>query len=273
MDEQLQGKTEKLKALLKTYGRVAVAFSAGTDSTLLLKMAKEMLEDEQVLALTVQSDLVPSRDIREAEDFCRQEGIRHKVVRLRPLLYYDVRTNPPDRCYFCKRIIYGRLREIAGSENIVHLLDGTNVDDLQDYRPGHKALKELGVLSPLQEAGFTKADVRRLSREMGLKTAGKASAACLASRVPYGEELTEEKLLRIDAAETFLHEAGFSQVRVRNHGELARLELPAEDMERFVTEGIYGRAVKRLQELGYTYVTLDLQGYRMGSLNEALKGK
>lgn len=273
MGEMLQRKVEKLKSLLVTYGQVAVAFSGGVDSTLLLKVARDLLGGERVLAITVQSDFVPAGDIREAQEFCLQEGIRHKIVTLDPLLYYDVRTNPAERCYFCKRLVFGKLRELVGSAGIVHLLDGSNVDDLGDYRPGQRAVKELGVLSPLLEAGFTKADVRVLSAELGLKTASKPSAACLASRIPYGEELTVAKLRRVEAAENFLHEEGFPQVRVRSHGDLARIELPIEELTNFMAEGHYEKTAQQLKELGFGYVTLDLEGYRMGSLNEVLKGK
>lgn len=273
MDELLQRKVKKLQGLLKSYGRVAVAFSAGVDSTLLLKAAKDYLGAERVLALTVQSAFVPAADIREAQEFCLAEGIHHQLVALEPLLYYDVRTNPADRCYFCKRLVFGKLRELAGAANIVHLLDGSNVDDLGDYRPGHKAVKKLGILSPLQEAGFTKKDVRDLSAELGLKTATKPSAACLASRIPYGEELTEDKLRRVEAAENYLHGEGLTQLRVRSHGDLARIELSPEDIEAFMSKGHYEKVAHKLRELGFAYVTLDLEGYRQGSLNETLKGK
>lgn len=272
MDEVLQRKVEKLKALLKTYGRAAVAFSGGVDSTLLLKVARDVLGADRVLAITAQSDFVPAADVCEAQVFCQQEGVRHELAVLEPLLYYDVRTNPADRCYFCKRLVFGKLREIAGRAGIVHLLDGTNVDDQGDYRPGARAVKELGVLSPLQEVGFTKADVRALSAELGLKTAAKPSAACLASRIPYGEEITTDKLRRVEAAENFLHKAGFAQVRVRSHHDLARIELPQADIATFMS-GPYEQAAHKFKELGFAYVTLDLEGYRTGSLNEALKGK
>ena len=272
MDEMLQSKAAKLQTLLTSYGRVAVAFSGGVDSTLLLKMARDVLGEERVLAITAKSDFVPAGDIREAQEFCRQERVRHQLVTLEPLLYYDVRTNPADRCYFCKRLVFGKLREIAGSAGIVHLADGSNVDDQGDYRPGARAVKELRVLSPLLEAGFTKADVRALSAELGLKTAQKPSAACLASRIPYGEEITPDKLKRVEAAEEFLHGAGFVQVRVRSHEDIARIELPQADIAAFM-DGPYKQAAKKLKELGFAYVTLDLEGYRTGSLNEALKGK
>jgi len=272
MDAALQRKVEKLQGLLKSYGQAAVAFSAGVDSTLLLKAAKEQLGKERVLALTIQSDFVPAADIREARAFCKAEGIRQRIIEIDPLVYYDVRTNPPHRCYFCKRLILGRLREIAGAENIVHLLDGTNVDDLQDYRPGNEAVRELGVISPLQEAGFSKGDIRALAREWGLKCADKPAAACLASRIPYGEELTAAKLKRVEAAEAFLRNAGFQQLRVRSHGDFARVEIAKADMERFMTSGIYEETAQKLKELGFAYVTLDLEGYRMGSLNQVLKG-
>ena len=272
MDETLQDKVERLKALLITYGQVAVAFSGGVDSTLLLKVARDILGRERVLAITAESAFVPAADVREAQAFCRQEGVRHELAVLEPLRCHDVRSNPADRCYFCKRLVFGKLREIAGSAGIVHLLDGTNVDDQGDYRPGAKAVKELGVLSPLQEAGFTKADVRALSAELGLRTAAKPSAACLASRIPYGEEITANKLKRVEAAENFLHESGFWQVRVRSHHDLARIELPPADITAFIAGGHYEQVAHRLKELGFAYVTLDLEGYRTGRLNEVLKG-
>ena len=272
MDKALQMKVDKLQFLLKSYGGVAVAFSAGVDSTVLLKAAKETLGTEQVMALTVQSSLMPASDVEDAVTFCREEGIRHEVVQVDPLIYYDVRTNPPQRCYYCKRLIFGKLREIAGQKGIVHLLDGSNVDDGQDYRPGRQALRELGVLSPLLEAGLTKADIRAYAKELGLSVAQKPSAACLASRLPYGEVLSIEKLQRIEKAEKILHAEGFTQLRVRSHEDMARLELLPEDIERFMADGTYQKAVVKLKELGFAYVTLDLEGYRMGSMNEVLKG-
>lgn len=273
MERTLQEKAARLKHLIKSYGRVAVAFSAGVDSTLVLKVAKEVLPPNHVLAITVNSSLVPVSDVEEAKAFCEEEGLAHQVVELDPLIYYDVRTNPPERCYFCKRLILGQLRELAGRANIVHLLDGTNADDGKDYRPGYKAVRQLGVLSPLKEAGFTKADIRAYARELGLKNADKPSAACLASRIPYGEELTVDKLKRVGAAEAFLHDRGFSQLRVRSHGDMARIELLSDDVERFLQGNLREQTVNKLKELGFAYITLDLQGYRMGSLNESLKGQ
>lgn len=273
MERELQAKVEKLHVLLKSYGSVAIAFSAGVDSTVLLKAAKDVLGAAQVLALTVQSPLVKASDVTEAQVFCQAEGLRHKVLTLDPLIYYDVRTNPPERCYFCKRLVFDKLRETAGQENIAHLLDGTNASDGQDYRPGRRALQELRVISPLLESGLTKADIRAYARVLGLSVAEKPAAACLASRIPYGEELSMEKLQRVDKAESFLHQEGFVQLRVRSHGQLARIELLPEDMARFMSDGIYERTKQELKALGFAYVTLDLQGYRMGSLNETLKGK
>ena len=273
MKKELQAKVAKLQLLLKSYGSAAIAFSAGVDSTVLLKAAKEVLGPEQVLALTVQSVLVPAEEVAEAKAFCQAEGLRHTVLTLDPLLYYDVRTNPPERCYFCKRLVIDKLREAAARENIAHLLDGTNASDGQDYRPGSQALRELRVISPLQEAGMDKADIRAYARELGLAVADKPSAACLASRIPYGEELSATKLQRIDQAETFLRTEGFVQLRVRSHENIARIELLPADMARFMASGLYEKTVSKFKELGFTYVTLDLQGYRMGSLNETLKGK
>ena len=273
MEKELQAKVAKLQLLLKSYGSAAIAFSAGVDSTVLLKAAKEVLGPEQVLALTVQSVLVPAEEVADAKAFCQAEGLRHTVLTLDPLLYYDVRTNPPERCYFCKRLVIDKLREAAARENIAHLLDGTNASDGQDYRPGSQALRELRVISPLQEAGMDKADIRAYARELGLAVADKPSAACLASRIPYGEELSAAKLQRIDQAETFLRAEGFVQLRVRSHENIARIELLPADMARFMASGLYEKTVSKFKELGFTYVTLDLQGYRMGSLNETLKGK
>ena len=273
MKQELQRKVDKLHFLLKSYGSVAVAFSAGVDSTVLLKAAKEVLGPEQVLALTVQSPLTAATEQEEARAFCQSEGLRHQVLPLDPLIYYDVRTNPPERCYFCKRLVFDKLRETAGRENIVHLLDGTNADDCKDYRPGFRALKELRIISPLLEAGLCKQDVRAYAQELGLRVAHKPSSACLASRIPYGEELSLEKLQRIDKAEAFLHAEGFGQLRVRSHDKIARIELLPEDMPAFMKSGLYVKTVQKFKELGYAYVTLDLEGYRVGSLNEMLKGK
>ena len=271
MDKDLQAKVDKLHFLLRSYGRVAVAFSAGVDSTVLLKAAQQVMSNEQILALTAESALMPASEIAAARAFCEQEGLRQQVTKLDLSRMKDVRNNPTDRCYYCKRLIFNRLRKLAGQAGFVHLLDGGNVDDWHDYRPGRRALRELGIISPLQEAGFTKADIRAYAAELGLSCAQKPASACLASRIPYREKITADKLKRIEQAEAYLQERGFHNVRVRSHENLARLELVHEDMARLADADLCNDVVKKLKELGFAYVTMDLQGYRQGSLNETIR--
>ncbi len=266
----MEEKYNKLLEILKSCGSLAVAFSGGVDSAFLLYAAKEALND-RVLALTGKAEMVPDRELSEALDFCRSRGIRQRVIGLHALDSEAFAENPPERCYICKKMIFTSFMEAAREEGFSFLAEGSNVDDEGDYRPGLKALKELGVLSPLKAAGLNKAEIRALSKRFGLPTWDKPSYACLASRFPYGERITSEKLKMVDEGEEILRSRGFGQLRVRIHGNIARIELPAGDFARFADEGLRTEIYGEFKKLGFAYTALDLLGYRSGSMNETLK--
>lgn len=267
-------KHNRLKAILIDMQRVLVAFSGGVDSTLLLKTAHDVLKDN-VLAVTNTSEIHTLREKEDAVKFARDLNIPHMLIQGRELENPGFVKNSPERCYLCKKEIFSHLRQIAEKEGIPYVLDGENADDSDDYRPGSQATRELGVRSPLREAGLKKEEVRILSRHLGLPTWNKPALACLASRFPYGTEIDKKGLDQVDKAEEYLHSLGFSQVRVRHHGSIARIEVLPEEISRVLDPDLKGKIVKKLKDLGYTYVALDLTGYRTGSLNEmlALKGK
>jgi uncharacterized protein len=265
----LSTKTEYLRSLINSFSSVAVAYSGGVDSTLLLAMCQRVLGREDVLALTVESAMTPVVERERASALAERLGTGHRLVSFDPLANRHVVANRPDRCYHCKRAIYERLLAIAEAEGLEALVRGANVDDQDDHRPGMRAAEELGVRAPLLEAGFTKADVRLLSRQMELPTWDLPSMACLASRIPYGTPLTVEALERVDAAESILrHEFSLRRVRVRDHFPLARIEVPETDIGRLSHPDVRAEVVGHLKALGYHYVTLDLQGFRSGSMNE-----
>lgn len=268
--EEVLNKRETLKGILFSLSSVLVAYSGGVDSTLLLKVARDTL-GEKARAVTVKGEVHPEWEVEEALHVARGMGVEPLVVELSVLDHPTFATNPPDRCYHCKSLIFTRLKEIAQEQGLAWVVEGSNRDDLGDYRPGRRALEELEVRSPLLEAGLTKAEIRSLSRYLGLPTWDRPSLACLASRFPYGTALTTATLRQVDQAEAFLGELGFGQRRVRHHGDIARLEIEAEDWPILLENR--QRIVARLGELGYTYVTVDLGGYRTGSLNEVLEGQ
>jgi uncharacterized protein len=268
---ELSAKYDNLTALLADAGGVLVAFSGGVDSTFLLRAAVDAL-GERALAVTVASAIHPPFEVEEAECLARELGARHRLLHADPLAVEAIATNPPDRCYHCKQQLFSQLLELARQEGLSIVADGTNADDAADYRPGQRALSELGVRSPLREVGFTKAEIREASRALGLPTHDKPAYACLATRVPYGERLTPERLHRIAAAEQLLRDLGVQQVRVRDHGDTARIEVNPDDWQLLLQPPHRGRLTEALRQLGYRYVTLDLDGYRTGSMNVGVAG-
>jgi len=264
--------TARLAALVERLGGLGsalLAYSGGVDSTFLAHVAGEVL-GEGFLAVTAASETYPERERRKAEEFAKQFGFQHVTVSTSELGIAGFSENPPDRCYYCKKELFETLKRIAGTRGIAHVLDGQNADDADDYRPGAKAARELGVISPLKDAGLTKDEIRELSRERGLPTWNKPAYACLASRFPYGQKITAEKLDRVGTAEEALRSMGLVQLRVRDdRGTTARIEVPPEDISRLAGE-LRGEIVRRLKALGYKYVSLDLEGYRTGSMNEVL---
>ncbi|MCL1847074.1 MAG: ATP-dependent sacrificial sulfur transferase LarE [Coriobacteriia bacterium] len=266
----LQDKQEVFLSCIKQFPKVAVAFSGGVDSSLLLYLAHSELGDACV-AITARSPLFPARELHEAESFCEAYGIKHLLVEHDILSVSDFTSNPLDRCYLCKRDMFLRMRDLSDKNGFPTLLEGSIVDDESDYRPGRKALLELQVISPLLTAGFTKEDVRTLSRELGLPSAEKQGFACLASRIPFGESITLDRLTRIDRAEQFLLDEGFHTVRVRLHGELARIETDEAGMAALSDPALRQRVSAAFSGLGFSFTTLDLMGYQTGSMNYLVK--
>jgi pyridinium-3,5-biscarboxylic acid mononucleotide sulfurtransferase len=270
MDE-LQRKYEELKGILRGMDSVAVAYSGGVDSTFLLKVAVDELGSDRVLGVIAVSESYPARELEEAQELAREMNARVRLIHTNELADPNYARNAADRCFHCKKELFTEMFPVAKEEGLKVLVYGVNADDTGDFRPGIAAARRMGARGPLQEAGLTKNEIRLLSKQLGLRTWDKPAYACLSSRIPYGQQVTREALLQVDAAEGFLHELGFREVRVRHHDKIARIELPRKDMARVLESGTSELIAAKLKELGYLYVTLDIGGYRMGSMNEALK--
>lgn len=270
MINDVHGKYEELKQILKQMDSVAVAYSGGVDSTFLLKAAKEAL-GERVMAITMKIHSFPMEEYDSCIEFCNKEQILHRTLTINELDIPGFSDNPPNRCYICKKALFSTMQKFAKTQGYVTLVEGSNTDDDGDYRPGLQAIKELGVRSPLKQEGLTKQDIRLLSKELELPTWDKPSLACLSTRFPYGETITEKKLSMVGEGERFLHHHGIIQARVRCHGCLARIEIMPEDFDRIMIDDFRKELVTKFKAIGFSYVSLDLQGYRTGSMNENLK--
>lgn len=270
----LKDKLDNLYNILSEMGSILLAYSGGVDSTFLLKVAREELGDK-VIAVTIKSEIHPLSEITVAKKMAQQFKVKHLINNIEILSKKEFTSNPKERCYICKKELFNRISELAKELNLNFVVDGSNYDDLGDYRPGMKAIRELKIRSPLQEALLTKDDIRFLSKEMNLPTWDKPSNSCLATRVPYGEEITLEKLKRIEEAEDFIHNLGIEQVRVRHYSNLAKIEVREKDMLFLMKKDWREKIIIKLKQLGFIYITLDLQGYRSGSMNESFmeKGK
>jgi uncharacterized protein len=268
-NDKLAAKLERLKRIVARCDSALVAFSGGVDSTFLLSVARDVL-GEKLLAVTAASPVVQPDEVAGAKRLAKKLGVAHEVIRTNEVMEERFCSNPPERCYYCKDTLFSRLTALARERGLACVLEASNADDTGDYRPGLLAVKELGVKSPLIEAGLTKAEIRALSRERDLPTWNKPALACLASRFPYGERITIEKLDRVRKGEKYILSLGFRSCRLRSYGKLARIEVPESEIERLLEAGLRQRVAARLKKLGFQYVTVDLEGYRTGSMNETL---
>ena len=266
---EVEDKLSKLKEIVSKLESVVVAFSGGVDSTLVAKVCYDTLRDNS-MAVTARSETYPDFEFKESQNLAREIGIKHLVVDTSELAIEGFANNPPERCYFCKTELFGKLKEIAKEHGFLNVADGANLDDTQEFRPGLKASKELNVRSPLKEAGFKKEDIRKVSKLLNLPNWNKPAYACLSSRFPYGQSITEEKISMVSEAETYLRGLGLIQFRVRHHETIARIEILPEDIHILTNSPAREELTAKFKKIGFTYVTLDLEGYRSGSMNEIL---
>ena len=266
---ELQNTLKQLQCHIEKMGSLAVAYSGGVDSTFLLKVAHDVLQD-RAIAVTARSSTYPEREFKEAAEFTRRAGIKHIIIHSEELDIEGFTANPPNRCYLCKYELFSKIKEVAQKYNIKYIAEGSNIDDLGDYRPGMQAIKELGIISPLKDAGLGKDAIRKLSKQMELPTWDKPAFACLASRFPYGVKITRDKLAMVDRAEQYLLNLGFKQVRVRHHGDTARIEVAVAERLKFFDLELMDNIYKQFQKIGFAYTSLDLKGYRTGSMNEVI---
>lgn len=263
---ELNNKLYRLKNMIKELGSIAVAYSGGVDSNFLLKVVSDTL-GENSMAITLHAMMHSNREIEEAIEYAKSFNVKHEVVKIEDFKVKEFIENGPKRCYYCKKAVFNKVIDIANNNGIKYVVDGTNLDDLGDYRPGLKAIKELNVISPLKECGFTKEDIRILSKEMNLKTYNKPAFACLATRIPCGTKITNEKLRMIEKSEEYLVSLGFNQFRVRFHEDIARIEVGKDELYKFFSNDILDKTNNKFKEFGFKYVTLDMGGYKMGSTN------
>lgn len=263
-------KFNKLKKNLKSMGRIVIAFSGGVDSTFLLKAAS-ISELKEILAVTAVSESLPQEELYFTKEITAELNIAHRIITTDELHDENYSNNPPDRCYYCKKELFTKLNEIASEEGMSHILDGSNVDDIKDWRPGRRAAKELNIISPLSEAGLGKDEIRDLSKSLGLRTWDKPSSPCLSSRFPYGQKITSEALERVGRAESYLKTFNLKELRVRDHGDIARIEVLPEEFHLLFDKSVREKIIVYLKALGYKHITLDLRGFKSGGFNEHLK--
>lgn len=267
-----QSKLDKLTEIIRSSPKAVVAFSGGVDSSLLLRLCRDHLGRENVLAVTGVSQTYTPEEKAGAKRFAKELGVRHVLLETDELACREFAENPGNRCYYCKQELFNKIAGLARKKGFPAIIDATNADDLADYRPGRQAAEERGIVSPFVLAGFTKEDIRDLSKRLGLASWDKPANPCLASRIPYGTPITEDVLDQIQAGERYIRSLGFPVVRLRHHGRLARIEVPAEDIARLLKPGTRRKIAARLKSLGYLWIAVDLEGYRTGSLNESLAG-